>query len=76
MVMLQLSDIPHMAALVANMDEGLIVYNDDGCVVYKNPIGEYILSGMADVANAIERVTEWQTEGGTQYKAVLYVFPE
>lgn len=74
--MLRLSDIPHMAALVSNMDEGLIVYTAEGEVVFKNPVGAHILSGQAEMSDVAERVTEWKTEAGKQYRAVLYVFPE
>lgn len=68
--MISLSHLPIISALVNNMDEGFIVYNKAGQVVFTNPAGDCCLKGHKVVLNQLE--TEVQV-GGETYRSVLYV---
>jgi len=68
--MLSLSHIPIISALVNNMDEGFVVYDDQGEIVFSNPVGQCCLKGHKTFKDILP--TEVLVDG-KMYVSKLYV---
>lgn len=68
--MVDVKFLPIIGALVQHMDEGLIVRDADGEVVFSNPTGDCILGGRKKVQSYHETTVQIGEKVYTQY---LYV---
>lgn len=68
--MVEIQHLPIVGAIVEHMDEGLVVYDEDGNVLFTNPMGAKILKSEETVGTSL--TTSLKISGKT-YTSVLYV---
>lgn len=68
--MINLTHLPVISALVSNMDEGFVVRNAKGEVVYANPVGHRCLDKSIEIKKTL--ITEVSVAGET-FRSTLFI---